>query len=155
MFRQKEIIEKGIIKYINGNHATVEIIRPDSQACKSCGVCMGIENNPNLLEVIAFPGLRTGQQVTLKTTGHSPYRSMTLLLILPMVSLFIGILLGQRFHAICPASQNIRMVVCGFFFFILSIMAVSVYDKKTRNKKFAHRKILSVDTQNNYDLIAQ
>ncbi|MFN3533477.1 MAG: SoxR reducing system RseC family protein [Candidatus Brocadia sp.] len=155
MFKQKQIIEKGIIKYIHGNHASVEIIKPNSQECKSCGVCAGIENNPNRLEVIALPGLSVGQQVTLKTIEHSPYKSMILLFILPIVNLLIGSLLGQKFYFIYPHSQNIRMVACGFISFILSIMAVSIYDKKIRNKKHAHRKIIFVDTQSNYNLITQ
>ncbi|MEP9411457.1 MAG: SoxR reducing system RseC family protein [Candidatus Brocadia sp.] len=156
MFKQKQIIEKGIIRYINGNHATVEIIKSDdSQKCKSCGVCAGIENNPNLLEINAFPGLRIGQQVTLTTIEYSPYKSMILLLVVPVVNLLIGSLLGQKLYFIYPDSENIRMVSCGFISFILSLMAVSIYDKKTRNKKHAHRKITSVDTRNNYNLITQ
>ncbi|MCF6155534.1 MAG: hypothetical protein E3K36_09840 [Candidatus Brocadia sp.] len=152
MFKQKQIIEKGIIKYINGNQATVEIIKPNSQECKSCGVCMGIENNPNLLEVNAFPGLGVGQQVTLKITEHSPYKSMILLFILPIANLLAGSLLGQKFSFIYPSSQNMRMVFCGFIFFILSIVVVSIYDKKTKNKKHAHRKIISIDAKNNYNI---
>lgn len=156
MFKQKQIIEKGIIRYINGNHATVEIIKSDdSQECKSCGVCAGIENNPNLLEVNASPDLRIGQQVTLTAIEHSPYKSMILLLILPLVNLLIGSLLGQKFYFIYPDSQNIRMVSCGFIFFILSLLAVSIYDKKIRNKTRTHRKIISADTQSNYNLITQ
>src|SRR5574337_904544 len=104
MFKQKQVVEKGIIKYINDNHATVEIIKPNSQECKSCGVCMGIENNPRLLEVNAFPGLGVGQQVTLKIIEHSPYKSMILLLLLPIVSLLIGSLIGQNFYFIYPSS---------------------------------------------------
>lgn len=155
MFKQKQVIEKGIIKYINGNHATVEIIKPNSQECKSCGVCMGIENNPNLLEVNVFPGLDVGQQITLKITEHSPYKSMILILILPIVNLLAGCLLGQKFYFIYPGSQNVRMVSCGFISFILSIVAVSIYDKKIKNKKHARRKIISIDTQDNYTLITR
>ena len=155
MFKQKQVVEKGIIKYINGNHATIEIIKPNSQECKSCGVCMGIENNPNLLEVNAFPGLGVGQQVTLKIIEHSPYKSMILLLLLPIVSLLIGSLIGQKFYFIYPSSQDIRMASCGFISFMLSIIVVSIYDKKIRNQKHAHRKIISIDIQNKCNLITR
>jgi len=155
MFKQKQVVETGIIKYINGNHATVEIIKPNSQECKSCGVCMGIENNPNLLEVNAVPGLGVGQQVTLKIIEHSPYKSMILLLLLPIASLLTGSLIGQKFYFIYPSSQDLRMVSCGFISFMLSIIVVSIYDKKIRNKKHAHRKIISIDIQNKYNLITR
>jgi positive regulator of sigma E activity len=155
MFKQKQVIEKGIIKYINGNRATVEIIKPDSQECKSCGVCMGIENKTNLLEVKAFPGLDAGQQVTLKIIEYSPYKGMFLVLILPVISLMIGSLLGQKFYFIYPNSQDVRMVSCGFIFFILSILALSIYYKKIRNKKNIHRKIISIDIQNNFSPVTK
>ncbi|MDN3514043.1 MAG: SoxR reducing system RseC family protein [Candidatus Brocadia sp.] len=153
MFRQKQDVKKGIIKYINGGRAFVEIIEPDSQECKSCGVCMGIENKPNLLETNTFPGLFAGQQVTLKIIELSPYKSMMLLFLLPMINLIVGCLIGQKFYFIYPNSQDIRMVVCGFIFFILSIVAISIYDKKLRNKRQSHRKIISIDTQNNFNLL--
>lgn len=145
MFKQKQVLEKGIIKYINGNHATVEIIKPDSQDCKSCGVCIGIENKSNLLEVNTSPGLSVGQQVTLKIIEHSPYKSMILVFILPVVNLLAGCLLGQKFSFIYPGSQNIRMVSCGFISFVLSIVAINIYDKKIRHKKHAYQKIISKD----------
>jgi positive regulator of sigma E activity len=144
MFKQKQVTEKGIIKYINGNRATVEIIKHNSEECKSCGVCIGIENKPVLLEVNVFPGIVVGQQVTLKIIEHSPYKSMILLFILPIVNLLVGSLIGQKFYFIYPGSQNVRMVSFGFIFFIVSIVAVSIYDKKIRSKKHVHRKIVSI-----------
>ena len=155
MMKQKQVIQKGTIKYINGNRATVELIKPDSQECKSCGVCMGIENKSNLLEVNTFPGLDAGQQVTLKIIEYSPYKGMFLILILPVISLMIGSLLGQKFYFIYPNSQDVRMVSCGFIFFVLSILALSIYDKKIRNKKSTHRKIISLDIQNNINPITK
>lgn len=155
MMKQKQVIQKGTIKYINGNRATVELIKPDSQECKSCGVCMGIENKSNLFEVNTFPGLDAGQQVTLKIIEYSPYKGMFLILILPVISLMIGSLLGQKFYFIYPNSQDVRMVSCGFIFFVLSILALSIYDKKIRNKKSIHRKIISIDIQNNINPITK
>ncbi len=155
MMKQKQVIQKGTIKYINGNRATVELIKPDSQECKSCGVCMGIENKSNLLEVNTFPGLDAGQQVTLKIIEYSPYKGMFLILILPVISLMLGSLLGQKFYFIYPNSQDVRMVSCGFVFFVLSILSLSIYDKKIRNKKSTHRKIISIDIQNNINPITK
>ncbi|MBE7446781.1 MAG: SoxR reducing system RseC family protein [Planctomycetia bacterium] len=155
MFKQRQIIEKGIIKYTNGNRATVELIKPDSQECKSCGVCMGIENKSNLLEVNAFPGLNEGQQVTLKIIEYSPYKAMFFVLILPVISLIIGGLLGGKLYFIYPNSQDVRMISCGFIFFIVSILAISIYDKKIRNKKNIHREIISIDIQNNFNPVAK
>lgn len=147
MFNQKQVIEKGIVKYIHGNHAAVEILRPDHRECKSCGVCLGIESKSNLLEVKALPGLGIGQQVTLTIIEHSPYKSMILLLLLPLINLLAGSFIGHKFSFIYHGSQNVRMLLCGFIFFIVSIIAVSIYDKKIRNKKHAHRKIISIDTE--------
>ena len=143
MFNQKQTIEKGIIKSIQGNRATVEIVKPDTKECKSCGTCAGIENKSNFLEVNAILGLAVGQQVTLQIVERSPYKSIILLLVLPIVNLLIGSLIGQRIHFVYPNSQDMRMLCCGFIFFALSILVVSIYDKKIRSKKQPHQKIIS------------
>lgn len=146
MLNQKHIVEKGIIRYIQGNRATVEIIKPNSDKCKSCGVCTDIENTINLFEVDTIPQISIGQQVTLQTMGYSPYKSILLLFILPIVSLLMGSLVGQKIDFIYPNSQDMRMVCCGFIFFLLYIVSIGIYDKKIRTKKHVFRKIISIDT---------
>ncbi|MBU6392631.1 MAG: SoxR reducing system RseC family protein [Planctomycetes bacterium] len=146
MFKKTQIIEKGIIRHINGNRTTVEIVKANLEECKSCGSCTDIKNEPNFIEIETSPGLILGQRVVLQIIDTSPYKSIILLLILPIVSLLIGSLTGQKIHFIYPQSQNIRMISCGFVFFFLSIMFLGIYDKKIRNKNQAHRKITLILT---------
>ena len=155
MSNLKQNIEKGIIKSIQGNRATVEIVKSDTKECKSCGTCAGIENKSNILEVNVIPGVVVGQQVTLQIVERSPYKSVILLLVLPIINMLIGSLIGQKIHFIYPNSQDIGMLFCGFIFFALSIFAVSIYDKKIRSKKRSHQKIISIDILNNYNLITR
>lgn len=152
MFKQKRVVEKGVIKYIYDNYATVEVIRQNSQECKSCSSCGGVENKPKLFEVKAFPGLEVGRSVMLQVIEHSPYKSMILVLVLPLISLMIGSLIGRKFCFIYPNSQDVRMIGCGFIFFLLSILAVSIYEKTRGNQKQIRRKIISIDTQDNVNL---
>ncbi|HHT9129254.1 MAG TPA: SoxR reducing system RseC family protein [Candidatus Brocadiaceae bacterium] len=146
MFKKTQIVENGIIRYISGNRTTVEIVKSNLEECKSCGSCTDIKNKPNFIEIETVPGLILGQQVILQVIESSPSKSIILLLILPIVSLLIGSLIGQKIHFVYPQSQNIRMISCGFIFFFLSIIFLSIYDKKIRNKNQAHRKITSVLT---------
>ncbi len=155
MFKQKQITESGIVRYINGNRAAIEIVRPNSEECKSCGVCAGIENKPYLLEAEITPNIYVGQQVTVQVAEGSPYKSMIFLFVLPILNLLIGSLIGQKIHCIFPNSQDIRMVFCGFIFFIVTIIVVSIYDRKLRSRKSSRRAIISVDTQNSFNPIAR
>lgn len=155
MPNQKHNVEKGIIESIQGNHATVEVVKPDTKECKSCGTCAGIETKSTFIEVNAIPGLVVGQRVTLQIVERSPYKSIILLLILPIINMLIGSLIGQKIHFVYPNSQDIRMLFGGFIFFALSIFAVSIYDKKIRSKKRSHQKIISIDILNNYNLITR
>lgn len=155
MVKQKQITESGIIKYITGNRAVIEIVRPNSEECKSCGVCAGIENKPNLLETEITPDMYVGQRVTVHVVEDSPYRGMILLFILPMLNLLIGSFIGQKIHCIFANSQDIRMIFCGFVFFMVTIIVVSIYDRKLRSRKYPRRTIISVDTQNSFDPIAR
>ncbi len=150
MLKQNRTIERGIIKQIRGNRAIVEIVKPETKDCKSCGSCMDIKNPFNLLEVDVVPGLDVGRRVVVQIVCPSPYKSMALLFVLPVVNLLAGSLIGQKITRIYPYSQNVRMLLCGFVFFVLTIAVVSLYDKKIRNKKHSHRQIISIEgTDNN------
>ena len=153
MFKYKEVVEKGIVKYINDNYATVEVILQNSQECKSCSGCGAAENKPKLIEVEAFPGLEVGECVTLQIIEYSPYKGMILILILPLINLVIGSLIGRKFYFIYPNSQDVRMIGCGFIFFFLSILTISIYEKVIKNQKQIRRKIISIDTQDNVNLL--
>ncbi|HHT9110474.1 MAG TPA: SoxR reducing system RseC family protein [Candidatus Brocadiaceae bacterium] len=154
MFKQELVRERGTVKYIYNNRALVERERPNSKECKSCGVCTGVENTQHLLEVPIIPGLRVGQQVTLEIIKSSPYKSILLILVLPLISIIAGSLLGQKMHFLYPSSPNVRMVSCGFLLFVLSILVISIYDKKIRGQK-QHWKIVSTDFLDNFNNIYQ
>lgn len=144
MLKQNLTIERGIVKQIRGNRATVEIVKPETKDCKSCGSCMDIKNPFKLLEVDVVPGLDVGCQVVVQIVRPSPYKSIALLLFLPLVNLLAGSLIGQKITCIYPYSQNVRMLLCGFVFFTSTIAVVSLYDRKIRNKKHSHRQIISI-----------
>ena len=154
MFKQELERESGTVKYIHNNRALVERERPNSKECKSCGVCTGGENTQHLLEVHTIPGLRVGQQVTLEIIKSSPYKSILLILVLPLISIIAGSLLGQKMHFLYPGAPNVRMVSCGFLLFILSIWVISIYDKKIRGRK-QQWKIISTDYFDNFSNIYQ
>ncbi len=149
MLKQNLTIERGIVKQIRGNRVTVEIGNPETKDCKSCGSCMDIKNPFNLLEVDAIPGLDVGCRVVVQIVRPSPYKCMALLLLLPIVNLLAGSMIGQKITRIYPYSQNVRMALCGFIFFALTIAAVSLYDRKMRNKKYSHRQIISIENTDN------
>lgn len=143
MPEQKLTEEKGIIKYIHGKRVTIEIVKRSSNDCKSCGVCVGIENNPSLVELDFVPGLRVGQQVTLKSSDFSRYKSMLFIFVLPIVSLLVGSFIAQNFHFIFPNAHNLRMICSGSLCFITTIVAVSIYEKKNKRKRQPYRKIIA------------
>jgi len=144
MFKQKRVVETGIVKYIQGDYATIEIKKADSEECKSCGACTGMENNANFLEVKTIPGLSTGQQVKLQIVRQSIYKSIILLFFLPIVGLIVGSLIGRKVYIVFPDSQNLRMLFGGFILFVLSIFIVSMYEKKVRSKKQIDKRIISI-----------
>lgn len=153
LFKQKERFEKGIVRRLNGSYATVEILRQNSPECTNCSSCAGADDKPQFFEVKAFPGLKAGERVTLQTIGHSPYTGMILIFILPLVSLVIGSFLGRKWHFLYPNSSDVRMISCGFIFFLLSLVAVSIYEKTMRHQKRIGRKIISRDTRDSINLI--
>jgi positive regulator of sigma E activity len=135
MLQQKQAVTAGVVKYINGNRALVEIIKQHEEGCKSCGVCLGVENKPGMLEVNTIPGLNVGHVVTLQTSRNSPYKSILLIFVLPLINLLAGSLIGQKIHLPYPNSPDVRMLLFGMAFFLLTILVVSVYEKKMKQKQ--------------------
>jgi positive regulator of sigma E activity len=144
MFKQKRVVETGIVKYIQGDYATIEIKKVNPEECKSCGACTSMENNANFLEVKTIPGLSTGKEVKLQIVRQSIYKSIILLFFLPIVSLIVGSLIGRKVYIIFPDSQNLRMLFGGFVLFVLSIFVVSMYEKKVRSKRQIDKRIISI-----------
>ncbi|MBM4053357.1 MAG: SoxR reducing system RseC family protein [Planctomycetes bacterium] len=153
MFKETQIKETGIIKNINGNKTTIELLSQTTENCKSCSGCGEVKSSSQYLEVETVPGLEEGQFVVTQKTINSPYRSIMLVFVFPVISLLTGSYIGQNYNILRITSKDTRVIVCGFIFFITSLIIAGVYDKMTKNKTATSRKIISHNVQNSYDII--
>ncbi|MCF6147549.1 MAG: SoxR reducing system RseC family protein [Candidatus Kuenenia sp.] len=153
MFRQTKVKETGIITNINGNKTTIELLKQTTENCKSCSGCVEVNSSSQYIEVETVPGLKEGQLVVTQKTIHSPYKSIILVFVFPLISLLIGSYIGQNYNIFHITSKDIRVIVSGFIFFIASLIIASVYDRLTKSKTTTSQKIIFDNLHNSYDTV--
>ncbi|MBE7548688.1 hypothetical protein KsCSTR_16980 [Candidatus Kuenenia stuttgartiensis] len=153
MFKQTQVKEAGIIKRINGNRTTIELLKQTAENCKSCSGCAEVKSSPHYLEVETVPGTKEGQLVVTQKRIHSPYKSIILVFVFPLISLIAGSYVGQNYNFFGITSKDIRIIVCGFIFFISSLVIAAIYDKMSKSKTTTPQKIIPYNLHNSYDTI--
>ncbi len=153
MFKQTQVKEEGIIKRINGNKTTIELLKQTAENCKSCSGCAEVKISSQYLEVETVPGIKEGQLVVTQKTIHSPYKSIMLVFVFPLISLLVGSYVGQNYNILCITSKDIRIIVCGFIFFMSSLVIAGIYDKMSKSKTTTPQKIISDNLHNSYDTV--
>jgi positive regulator of sigma E activity len=143
-------IEEGIVKTIDNGRAVVEIKKASTEACARCGVCVAAGDTIRLIEVEAVPGLSLGKKVTLQIDSPSAYKSMSLLLFLPVVAFITGCMIGVKVDFILPETPNLRIGLFGLLSFAFSLIVASLYDRRIRSKGLQPPEILSIEGQTYY-----
>lgn len=151
MFKQTQIKETGIIKNINGNKTTIELLKQTTENCKSCSGCAEGKGSSKYVEVETVPGLKEGQRVVTQKTIHSPYKSIILVFVFPVISLLVGSYIGQNYNIFHIKSKDTRVIICGFISFVASLIIASIYDKMTKSKTTTSQKIISDNLHTGYD----
>ena len=76
-----------------------------------------------------------------------------LVFVFPLISLLVGSYVGQNYNILCITSKDIRIIVCGFIFFISSLVIAGIYDKMSKSKTTTPQKIISNNLHNSYDTV--
>lgn len=122
------LIEKGVVKNIDGKFAVVQIER-NMNECSSCSLrdaCTRKESD--FIYVFNSVGAKIGDIVEFEVMERLGWLSMFLFFILPIVFLLIGIIIGntkdEKFAIITG------FIFIGFYFFILFLLEKNIKFKK-------------------------
>ena len=115
--------DTGIVKAINGNLITVEVVR--GGGCKSCqmrGLCFR-KNEPVSFDIKSELTLQPGDKVQLDIAPEGRVLASLLIFGLPMLALFAGFMLSS------PWLIEIAAIGVGFACMTISFIVIRLIDK--------------------------
>ncbi len=129
--RSSALIEKGVVRSIEGNLAVIEVMPASPESCESCGGCA---EGPvgRTLETRNTMDLHPGQFVDLEIRGMDELGPATAVFLLPVAAIMMGAVIGNVVVAAYPdlgISQTLGGVLGALAFVAPAILAVRWYDR--------------------------
>lgn len=125
------MIEKGVVRSVIDEMATVEVLPASAESCATCGGCA---EGPagRFLEIRNSMGLRPGQRVDLEVTGADELGPAAAVFLLPVVAILMGAVAGTLLVVSYP-EMGISQTLGGFLgalaLLLPAILAVRLYDR--------------------------
>ncbi|NBG88836.1 SoxR reducing system RseC family protein [Isachenkonia alkalipeptolytica] len=127
----------GIVKKIEGSEAIVEIQRTSAcgESCASCkGGCIPTKK---YVEAINLPEAKAGQRVKIELQTKKVLNAAIIMYLLPLLSTFIGVLLGIWAGGNMGDGSNQEAVgiATGLIFLGLSFLGIRLWDRSRKNRE--------------------
>lgn len=132
--------EEGIVIEVIGSATRVKLGRHND--CSNCGACPG--NNALVIDAQNSIGALPGQRVELLVKETSVLKAAFVVFILPLVMSFLGAVLGGWIGERLELNKQVMYIVGTLIFFILSVIYIKLYDKRTNSKTGSHPVITQI-----------
>lgn len=124
--------EQGLVIEVIDNMAKIKVGRHND--CSNCGACPG--NDSVIISASNKLGAKLGQRVVFEVKEVNVLRGAFIVFILPLISAFIGVLLGGEIGKYIGSNIYFSKIVGGIIGFLLSIIFIKIFDKAaTANEK--------------------
>lgn len=136
--------EIGYVTAVNGSYATVSIGRK-SGCCDSCekSSC-DIPEDGITTDALNTAGAKTGQRVKIEMRSHTYIKGVLILYIIPVLSLFIGLVLGNTYlpEIFRNSDEELLSALGGLFALSASLIIVKLLSSQME-KNTLHRPEIS------------
>ena len=129
--RRGALLEKGVVRSVEGDRATVEVVPLSPESCESCGGCSDGPTGQTL-EIRTTLDLRPGQRVDLEVKGVGELGPAAAVFLLPVAALMFGAITGNLVVASCAGlgiSPTLGGVLGALAFVVPAVMVVRWYDR--------------------------
>lgn len=124
--------EQGLVIEVNNDVAKIRVGRHSD--CKNCGACPGSDSI--IISANNKIGAKPGQRVSFEVKEANFLGATFIVFILPLISLFIGVMLGKFIGENLGLSIPMFQVIGGIIALALAIIIIRKADKNARlNKK--------------------
>jgi positive regulator of sigma E activity len=129
--RKSVLIEKGVVRSVEGEMVTVEVLPSSPESCASCGSCADSPAG-RTIELRSTMDLSPGQRVELEVKGVGELGPAAAVFLLPVTAILIGAVLGNQVLAWYPdldLSPTLAGVLGALAVAIPVIVAIRLYDR--------------------------
>jgi positive regulator of sigma E activity len=134
--------EEGVVRAVTASGARVALNAAGCAQCGSCGVCRE-QGRVVELDADAPEGVRPGDRVIVEVPGPGPLRGAVVLLLVPLLAFFAGIVLGEWLRARGSVSFD------SWFSFLLGLLCMAaayfgagLYDRRIRRAPATRARIV-------------
>ena len=130
------MIEQGVVRAVDGDLVTIEVV-PGSP--ESCGTCGGCAEGPTgrTLEIRSTMDLRPGQRVELEVKEVGELGPAAAVYLLPVIAIIVGAVMGNQMIDWYPdltLTPTWAGVLGALAIVIPAVVAVRLYDRAYRRK---------------------
>ncbi len=130
------INEEGTIKKIIGDKAVVHARR--GSMCESCGqkkACGSLANTDDVeIEAINTANAKIGDRVYVSIRPASLLKITTLVYLIPVISLIIGIIIGNKIGLAYSFDPELSSFVAGIILFIITFLFIKIIANRISNQ---------------------
>lgn len=119
--------EQGLVIETINDVAKIKVGRHND--CKNCGACPG--NDSVIINAKNEIGAKPGQRVLFEVKEKSILKAAFIVFILPLITLFIGVMLGGFVGQYFGFNIRMLQIIGGIIAFVLSIIFVKIFDRVT------------------------
>jgi sigma-E factor negative regulatory protein RseC len=132
--------EQGLVVEVINGVTKIKVGRHSD--CKNCGACPG--DNSIIISANNRIGAKPGQRVLFEMKEKNALMATFIVFILPLISTFIGAVLGMLLGKYFERNINLFAISGGIVAFILSLIFVKFYDKSVNASKKSQPEIVRI-----------
>ena len=136
--------EEGVVRAVTASGARVALNAAGCAKCGSCGVCRERDKAVEI-DAVAPEGVRPGDRVVVEAPGPGAVQGAVVLLLVPLLAFFAGIVLGEWLRARGSVSLDSWFsFLLGLAFMALAYLGAGVYDRRLRRAPETRARIIEV-----------
>lgn len=131
--------QEGIVLENIGDFAKIQVLA--NPECENCGGC-----NTSGITVTAYNKINAvpGNKVRMTLSQNSMLKISFMLFLFPLMSIFSGLYVGKITAAHFQFNQTLSISIGAVLFLLLSVLIISIYDKKFKLNKSNFSTIIEV-----------
>lgn len=136
------MVNKGIIKKIDGNKITVKLYK--DSACSHCSGCSGDKKYGKDFEFITDKTAKIGDTVTFEISAGKVIKAASIAYVFPAVAMILGYFVGSKLFKL---DEN-HSILSSFSALVLSFIVLFLYDRLiVKRRKNSEIEIISIEKE--------
>ncbi len=126
--------EQGTVVNVNGNMATVEMIR--TEACAKCKACIaGLSEKKMYFEAENDVMAEVGDIVAIELSAQGFLNATIIMYVFPLLMTMAGFAIGWFFAPFLPFNKDLFIFFVGIIFMVISFLIIRLNEGKIKDRQ--------------------